>query len=1049
MIENPPVVKARPTLLPYVEPTPGILIRVCVVIVQIVKKIFSILFFWWPSRPSLTKKEHIEALKEIQKKAYSETPYEPLSFSRNSTNYSSRSTTFRYSRLLSYLELESSQSLPAATIPVNIIKSDYEEVVFPEPLQKMRRFMSEFISGCTSCAIDKILPPLEMKDVYFEQVKESLKLLSSFIIQVGGHIKNPVFETMTKHGIRIHTEAIFLKSLKKVLNWLIKEDSSSTNLKLNIVSDLKKNVDRKIEEGKLTLNSPFEQERQRIIKKLAEIDEKNASQDKKPLLPSIAKRKRKSSNNQENLAKERESLEFVKGKIDKEITLLKEKHLYLVVNWIFDTGRPKEIDREGFIGEMIDAYYEECISLLVDAKIELLLSDLKLKIVDKLPSIIEVTLKRNTAILTEELSGRIADLFVHMDLSEMIDKLTLAIDQHITTFIQAKNDVREEIKHSSNDKELEAEELKAIAYQFGTYETAHPVLKQILTVPKGRSTRTWNGSKEFSEWKKSHELNLLNDLVKRLVSSLLPSRVEEIDGRSRTITGLQNLWRRLELPEELKNLGKEIEQFVKHFLPEEFTFAEDVKELISRSAEQIIPTIIETHIQLFSSHLLFMMFETFITPQAFSQFMADSLLPVLEEQCQDILMRNVYCKSLNKPTSTMASNLNELKLKLTECQKIEVAFFESFKSYFLSDSLAVLPLTKEEKTALLETFFNIITTTVKNTPPTANLLKTILSHLRENQILQNFAPKSISQAFSPFLKQSVEPLKQLRTLGNLFQLKRQEIASEIFHLMESKISEYKKNSGDLKEEAFIQRIALPFIHELEKVLIHESFNDMTESEAVILYLTETVPGAQEKDYYYAMIDKLCFKIGEYGSWVEKALALAKKPINQSISASLQPLREDYALIDLFVSKLQKAFPDKKAIKTLLERREEPPLSPKSFGRSLDKEIHRISGLVHDIFRSYANTGGWTGFLQTCAMPFVLGNSGDIENLIKKVYNQLFQHEHFNLNLFAQITDVFSEALKNSTLQIKNERTAATLQGSVSAIVLPAESVPATSANTGN
>lgn len=1046
MIDNPPLVQTRPTLLPYVEPTPGILIRVCVVIVQIVKKIFSILFFWWPSRPVLTKAEHIQALKEIQKRAYSELPYESISISRNSVNYSSKSTTYRFSNLWKYLDLESSNRSIETAAAKNTIKSDYEDVVFPEPLQKMRRFMSEFISGCTSCAVDKILPALEMKDLYFEQTKESLKLLSSLIIQVGGHIKNPVFETMTKQGFRIHTEAIFPKSLKKVLNWLINEGSDSSNLKQTIVRDLKKNVDKKIADGKLILNSPFEEARQRNLKRLAELDEKTTDK-KSPLIPSLPKRKRKSSINQGSTSKE--ALEFEKTQIEEEITILKDKHLYLVVNWIFDTGRAREIDREGFIGDMIDGYYEECISLLVNAKIELLLSDLKLKIVDKLPSIIEITLKRNTAILTEELSGRIADLFAHMDLSEMIDKLTLAIDQHISTFIQAKNDVREEIKNSSSSKELEAEEINAIAYQFGTYESAHPVLKKILTVPKGRKTRTWNGSKEFSDWKKSHELNLLSDLVKRLVSSLLPSRVEEIDGRSRTITGLQNLWRRLELPEELKSLGKDIEQFVKHFLPEEFTFAEDVKELISRSAEQIIPTIIETHIQLFSSHLLFMMFETFITPQAFSQFMADSLLPVLEEQCQDILMRNLYCKSLNKPTSAMANNLKELKLKLHECKKTEISFFESFKSYFLSDSLAVLPLTKEEKEALLETLFNTIATTAKNTPPTSNLMKPILTNLRENQILNNFNPKSISQAFSPFLKQSVESLKQLRLLGNLFHMKKQEIALEIFQLMDSQIGEYKKNSGELKQETFIERIALPFIHELEKVLMHESFNDLTEIEAVVMYLTETVPGAEEKEYYYAMIDKLCFKIGEYGSWVEKALALAKKPINQSISASLQPLREDYALIDLFVSKLQKAYPDKKSIQKLLEKKEEPPLSPKSFGRSIDREIHRISGLVYDIFKSYANTGGWTGFLQTCAMPFVLGNSGDIENLIKKVYNQLFQHEHFNLNLFAQITDVFSEALKNSTLQIKNERTAATLQGSVSAIALPAESGATTSANSAN
>lgn len=45
MIENLPMTAPRPTLLPYVEPKPGILIRIAVVIIQIVKKIFSIIFF--------------------------------------------------------------------------------------------------------------------------------------------------------------------------------------------------------------------------------------------------------------------------------------------------------------------------------------------------------------------------------------------------------------------------------------------------------------------------------------------------------------------------------------------------------------------------------------------------------------------------------------------------------------------------------------------------------------------------------------------------------------------------------------------------------------------------------------------------------------------------------------------------------------------------------------------------------------------------------------------------------------------------------------------
>lgn len=837
--------------------------------------------------------------------------------------------------------------------------SDYETKDFPIALQHMRGSMSSVVENVVDCFQErKIMPLMERREEFVDKATQMIKDLSALVIQIGFQLRVPIFDLLRATPLPQGENIIFQESSKKALNWLI-EDEDQNQHQQNVKARLEQVCQELIDQNKLTL-----------------ADDQNLSYYITPLLA-----------------------------------------------WIFNEERSPQFhtehNRRNYPQNIIEPIYQQCLTILINIKIDALCIDLKERVVDTLPELIENIMKANSQMLTEELGGRIADLFSHVKMSSLVDDLTFALFQHTKTYLKAKESIVSETgsvyKHRASRPDVEVEFIKACAKKFATYPEAHPKIVEIATIPQGKDPITWPVSREFSNWKGSIEEVFISDLCQQLVETLLPKKQILEEDRIVEIDGLTNLWRKVIIPEEFKSVVTELEAFVQRFLPVDFTLAADVKTLISNIVQQFILTTAKSQVRQLLSTKIYNLFKTLITPENFSQMIDTQLAPVIEEQCIDVITRHAASLSV-RDLKTPLTNIRSTKSDLSGLMMgIRLFILQKLRQAARSQADVEESISKVTD-LILEDLEEVLRSESRETFSMEKVRSAIAGPDTGARLHQDFAREALLpniDEIETFIVQAFEKTKRLATTEK-------ELGEKLFALFTAKSSEFRRNGGVYSKETYLSRIAYPLIKEFEDVLASSEFARDEADEAVGKYLAgESSTEENSTNIYSEIVLDLLFGVGEFGGmFTQQIVTSFKQQINQSLAKTLNRFKhDDYLLVEILFSKLQEKFSSKETMMEVLFGEDE--LSQPA---DLSRSISRISGLVYDIFYNLAvPSSGFTGAFQSMiATPFLGMDSSAIDNTIRRVYNRLLQNETLNSNLVFRLKDIAARALANADLSIKKE-----------------------------
>lgn len=947
----------RPTLA-YVESDhkPGFIVRIIILIIEIIKKIFGI-FYFWKADPQELETRQIQAYNSIKFGSYLRPPGPAPK-----NDYQSFQGLFLNLQPQDVNAEDNREEL----VPIIPIKSEYAGKDFPQALQNMRRMMGACVSSAVDCIHEaKIVPLTEHRMQYVEKASKVIKDLSAILIQIGFQLKVPIFDMLQQNQISFTNNELFDESSKKALNWLI-ENPENPSLLSEVSTDLSDNLKALVQQGKL-------------------------------------------------------NLEF------NEVTLRCQKS---VVDWVFDQRRSPQFHdtylREQHPSTIVEPIYQQCLTVLIEKKVDGLCNDLNLRLIENLPNLIHDFLKTNCLIITEELSGRIADILSHVEISELINNLTDAVHKQTKTYIKAKKKVDKQsgAKFSDRDHrpEVEGEYIRACAQKFATLSDAHPKLNSIVTIPRGRDHLTWPGSDNFKKWKESIEERFITEACQTLIDVLFPKKKWEEDGKIIEIDGLKNLWKRVVVPEEMKGVLAEVESFIQRFLPQDFTFARDAKTMINNMIEQCIIMTAKTQLCDFLSKKLFTLFKSLITPEMFSNLLRRYIAPVIEEQCINLATRIILGNGLESFTDDFALIRKTKTTFLHTSNTIKKFITLKLQTYARNEELP------ENDQDHIDRLSSLIYHDLNKALFASDIEEATLESISEALTTSSLGSSDLHHeiaktAVQPYLGEIAEPLKITSETALLITKIQNSLAQKLYEIFDAKANEFKRVGGSITKEDFLKKIAHPLIEEFGDVLTHKDFESDLPAVAIGKYLEGEKGGEEKTNIYSEIVLNLLFEIGDFCSGdfletIKKSVVTSfETKINQSISKTLSRFKkDDYLAVGMITQKLYEKYSTKEALERVFFS-EEADTAP-----DLNLTITRLSGIVYDIFHHIAvPSEGVAGMFQNLGVTAFIGSdSSKINNTIRKIYNRLFQDELLNANLVFIIKDILAKHITNASLAIGQE-----------------------------
>jgi len=690
-------------------------------------------------------------------------------------------------------------------------------------------------------------------------------------------------------------------------------------------------------------------------------------------------------------------------------------HKDAVLQWVFNPLRAEKFHHEfiehEYPTELVTPIYHQCLKILINNKLELLCQDFKVRLIDNLPELIHTFLKANSSIIVKELSGRIADLLSHSDISKLIDDLTDVFYHHTKTYTDAKKAVEEELGEKASSTN-ESEFIATCAKKFATLPDAHPKLNEIITVPKDRDPNTWQDSNESKIWKRSVEKRFIKQFSEILINALFPPKKIEEDGVIIEIDGIKNLWKRVIIPDEFKSILNEIEAFSKRFLPEDFTIAEDARTLLSNVMNQLVLSIIRDELPNLMSKLFYRAFKSLVRPEKLSHVVNTYLAPVIEEQCIDLVTRNVLERNLHQ----FALLFSDLRSNRTELVKFSKGIKE-----FIHGKLKNHLNPDENSNAHIDRLTDLITEDIEialfsENPKNHPLETIVLSALSRSSTGKSYPHHAIAKIavrphwneISTFLEMFSQKAREHNELEN-------KIAKKLYHQFMATINQFK----GITLEDFREFIAKPLVIEFGGVLSNPEFASDSPEIAIGKYLKAVGSDNDKTNKYSEMILNLVFNIGEFGGPAEIAVKALKDQIDLSISNTMSRYKKgDYLLFAMLAKKLKEKFSTRDAIIDVFFSEADK----KTTAADLSEKITRISGIVYDLLYQIATpSSGPLYLIEKVGATVGLGwNATPLDNTIRLIFNRLFQNELLNANLAFKLMNIIAATVSTANVEINEE-----------------------------
>lgn len=584
---------------------------------------------------------------------------------------------------------------------------------------------------------------------------------------------------------------------------------------------------------------------------------------------------------------------------------------------------------------IVDKIFERCLELLVERKINQYSSLFETALQKNLNSIIYKTMQVNSERIVDFLSERIAHLIGAAPFKEIFDSLIQhVVLPHIKGMNEAMSLVHE---HRALVKKAE---------------------QAALMTPK----------------------NALDEEMQQRAKNYL-KQIDELGGEDLFLKNVL-IDEYSDLPICSTNIQEAIEEEIKlstQKLDSKFTILAKEKALFSSISNDLFDLILPSNISVPSN-------ETAKTTDPFVELWERLYFP--EE----------FYEIFNHFFKTTEEFVNPEMLLLLET--IKTPALDIFKSIFLSCSKEIL---KRSLTLLVEMGFRELTDSLRlielvSTQWLPTLNKNLLQ-LLIGQCFEKNLPK-----FIPLMHALVtdDPENRERHLNELqallikeFKLSYKDLSSNTFHISEvSKDDEQTLKTLPLSEDDW-QLITRPLIKEYEKAVSQVQSKNCTPLEIKNILQKHFQIAAKENDPVFGEIfTELAFKAGNLPN--EGLVSyFVKDAVSTELTTSVAPLRAGHQfLIDSITSSLKSTLLNRDYCESLLFG--PPAPKPKYVEEKLSHQIHVTASLAHELILCTAGKKGAIASL--AAKKYITDKPDMLDQLIRRVFNQLFRNSLLNTNL---------------------------------------------------
>lgn len=353
-----------------------------------------------------------------------------------------------------------------------------------------------------------------------------------------------------------------------------------------------------------------------------------------------------------------------------------------IIEVVFEeTISPRMENRYRLVDEFtsIIKFFSEMMLKLGDHEKDRLMMDqinhkLEALLLNKLPEIVFNLLKSNAEKITDEITGRIAELLEKIDLKDAIDRISYLVHNHIKDYIKAKEKILARLQAA----EIEPHTPEAIdeyvesetPLSFASLPSVHETLKdRVFGCGERHDKLLWE--RLVTKRSIAARTNAMVDLIFPTITIETEDEVKELDG-------ISLLWDLIEFPDEFKSLLGEIEDFIYQFLPIEEAQANRIIESIRQNTREIVVAIGNVKIKKIVADSFYKLYEALIPPENLSKVLAGYILPGIFDAVFGIHMQNILIQN-SASLENIILDLQAGKDKETSKQKFIDTLFELAK----------------------------------------------------------------------------------------------------------------------------------------------------------------------------------------------------------------------------------------------------------------------------------------------------------------------------------------------------------------------------------
>jgi len=375
--------------------------------------------------------------------------------------------------------------------------SVYDNVTFDPSLQEMRNFIHHTVDNSYDLLTEKYIDPL----------------ISSYP--------------------NVHPD--MLRSVKWICSWVIKIGAEAKHPLFNKLSEHHQEVSRHFLDSSLD-------------KTLDWLAGENSTENRQLIEDALRRRLSQLDNQQEGSLLNNPNL---------------NQWIQSCLNWCFDTPRA---DFTHYFSQqpsqrILNNLNQSLVFALIEKKVETYGSQLEDLILHTLQRSLLPELKFSILEITDEVSGRAAEILSCIDMRDIFSALTCRLDQHVTHYLDAKHQAARDFDERAGGRGTDEERHAFIEEQLKNHflNHAHEFVKQaVIDKPDDADP---------IRWKRSIEKNIIEQLAKDLISLFLPKKTIVVEGELKDVDAIEYFVKRFPLPENVRNVIDEVEQFATQFLP--------------------------------------------------------------------------------------------------------------------------------------------------------------------------------------------------------------------------------------------------------------------------------------------------------------------------------------------------------------------------------------------------------------------------------------------------------------------------------------------------